>query len=66
MIAVNLSKQKELDVDPRSIQQTGFYGMLRTKSQVRKILVRTKETVLEFYRGAAKVLWIYKWLNTVK
>ena len=27
LIAVDLSKQKELDADPRAIQQIGFYGM---------------------------------------
>ena len=28
LIAVDLSKQKELDADPRAIQQIEFYGML--------------------------------------
>ena len=27
LIAVDLSKQKELDADPRAIQQIGFYRM---------------------------------------
>ena len=31
LIAVDLSKQKELDADPRAIQQIEFYGMLKTK-----------------------------------
>ena len=48
LIAVDLSKQKELDTDPRAIQQTEFYGMLKTKSQVCSILEKSKETVLEF------------------
>ena len=30
LIAVDLSKQKELDADPRAIQQTEFYGKLKT------------------------------------
>ena len=30
LIAVDLSKQKELDADPRSIQQIELYGMLKT------------------------------------
>ena len=30
LIAVDLSKQKELDADPRAIQQIEFYGMLTT------------------------------------
>ena len=32
LIAVDLSKQKELDVDSRAIQQIAFYGMLKTNS----------------------------------
>ena len=34
LIAVDLSKQKELDADPRAIQETEFHGMLKTNSQV--------------------------------
>ena len=34
LIAVDLSKQKELDADPRAIQQIEFYGMLKINSQV--------------------------------
>ena len=48
LIVVDLSKQKELDTDPRAIQQIKFYGMLKTKSQVCSILEKSKETVLEF------------------
>ena len=33
LIAVNLSKQKELDADPRPIQQIEFYRKLGTNSQ---------------------------------
>ena len=32
LIAVDLSKQKELDADSRAIQQIEFYGMLKRKS----------------------------------
>ena len=56
LIAVDLSKQKELHADPRAIQQIDFYGMLTTNSQVCTILERSRETVLEFYKGTAKVL----------
>ena len=38
LIAVDLSKQKELDADSRDIQQVEFYGMLKTNSQVCKVL----------------------------
>ena len=56
LIAVDLSKQKEWDADSRAIQQIEFYGMLKSKSQVCTILEKSKETMLEFYKGTAKVL----------
>ena len=56
LIAVDLSKQKELDADPRAIQQIEFYGMLKTNSEVCTVLEKSTETILEFYKGAAKVL----------
>ena len=58
IIAVDLSKQKELDADSRAVQQIEFYGMLKTNLQVCTILEKSKETMLEFYKGTAKVLWI--------
>ena len=33
LIAVDLSKQKQLDADQRAIQQIEFYGMLNSNSQ---------------------------------
>ena len=56
VIAVDLSKQKELDADPRALQQIEFYGMLNTNLQVCKVLEKSKETILEFYKGTVKVL----------
>ena len=32
--------------------------MLKTNSQVFTVLGKSKETILEFYKGTAKVLWI--------
>ena len=62
LIGVDLSKQKPLDVDPRTIQQIVFQGVVRgadgTKIRLFSILEKSKETVLEFYKGTAKVLWI--------
>ena len=55
LIAVDLSKQKELDADSRAIQQIEFYMMLKTKSQVLTVLEKSKETMLEFYKGIEKV-----------
>ena len=34
LIAVDLSKEKELDADPRAVQRTEFYGILKANSQV--------------------------------
>ena len=58
VITVYLSKQKELDADSRAIQQIEFYEILKTNSQVWAVLEKSKETMLHFYKGTAKVLWI--------
>ena len=55
LIAVDLSKQKELDVDPRAIQQVEFKYILPTSSTIYWILEKSKETILEFYKGTVKV-----------
>ena len=56
LIAVDLSKEKELDADQRAIQQIDSYGMLNTSLQVCTVLEKWKETILEFYKGTVKVL----------
>ena len=56
LIAVDLSKQKELDADPRAIQQIEFYGKLNNNSQVCTVIGKSKENLLKFYKGTAKVL----------
>ena len=56
LIAVDLSKKRELDADPLAIQQIEFIGMLKTRSNVFRILEKSKETILEFYKGTAKVM----------
>ena len=55
LVAVNLSKQKELDADPRAIQQIEFKYMLGTDSTIYWILEKSKETILEFYKGTVQV-----------
>ena len=55
LVAVDLSKQKELDADPRAIQQIEFKYMLRTNSTIYWVLEKSKETILEFYKGTVKV-----------
>ena len=56
LIAIDLSKQKELDADSRAIQQIEFYGMLKTNSQVCTVLEKSKEISLQFSKATAKVL----------
>ena len=48
LIAVDLSKRKELDTDLRAIQQIEFYGMLKSNTQVCAVVEKSKETILEF------------------
>ena len=55
LVAVDLSKQKELDADPRAIQQIEFKYMLGTNSTIYLVLEKSKETILEFYKGTVKV-----------
>ena len=55
LVAIYLSKQKELDADPRAIQQIEFKYMLGTDSTIYWVLEKSKETILEFYKGTVKV-----------
>ena len=55
LVAVDLSKQKELDADPRAIQQIEFKYMLGTDSTIYRVLEKSKEAILEFYKGTVKV-----------
>ena len=60
LIAVDLSKRKALDADPRAIQQIVFQGVVGgnngTKIRLHTILEQSKETMLAFSKGTAKVL----------
>ena len=56
LIAVDLSKQKALHADPRAIQQIVFQGVVGTKIGIYTILEISKEAILEFAKGTAKVL----------
>ena len=60
LIAVELSKQKALDADLTAIQQIVFQGIVGgvdyTKIKLYTILEQSRETVLEFYKGTAKLL----------
>ena len=60
VIAVDLSKPKALDADSRAIQQIVFQGVVgganNAKIRLYTILEKSKETILEFAKGTAKVL----------
>ena len=60
VIAVDLSKQKALDADPKAIQQIVFQGVVGgadgTKIRLYTILEKSKGAVLEFYKGTAKIM----------
>ena len=55
LVAVDLSKQKELDADPRAIYQIEFKYMLGTNSTIYLVPEKSKETIVELYKGTAKV-----------
>ena len=58
MIAIDLSKQNELDADPRAIQQISFTANLdRTVNKTMFFITEeAKETIFEFSQGTVKVL----------
>ena len=58
MIAIDLSKQKALDFDPKAIQQINFTANLDKAGNTRVyfVLEEVKETVLDFSQGIVKVL----------
>ena len=60
MIAVNLSKQQALDVDPKATQQINFTANLARagNTTVYFILEEAKETIFEFSQGSVKFLLI--------
>ena len=56
LIAIDLSKQKELDADLRAIQQIEFYGIWKSNSLLYTVSEKSKETMLQFSKRTAKVL----------
>ena len=56
LIAADLSKQKALDANSRTVQQITFTGKTDNKIKVYYILEKSKETILEFAKGTTKVL----------
>ena len=58
MIAVDLSKQRALDVDCKAIQQINFTANLDRAGNTRIYFIfeEAKETVLDFTQGTVKIL----------
>ena len=64
MVSIDLSRQNELDADPRKIQQISFTANLYRDENIRKYSITTifviieeaKETIFEFSQGTEKVL----------
>ena len=60
LIAVDLTRQKELDVDPKAIQQRELVGQLKNidvqSMFVLTMFTKIKETRLEFSQGSVTVL----------
>ena len=58
MIAIDLSKQEELDTDPRAIQQINFTANLDRAGNTTMffIIEEAKETVSELSQGTVEVL----------
>ena len=58
MIAVDLSRQNELDADPTAIQQINFTANLNRAGNTTMffIIEETTETIFEFSQGNVKVL----------
>ena len=59
LIAIDLSK---LDADPKAIQQINLTGNLENNTTIFFVVKEAKETVLDFSKGAIKVLRFYFFL----
>ena len=55
MIVIDLSKQQELNFDPKAIQQINFTGNRENQRTIFFIIEEAKEAVLDFSQGTVKV-----------
>ena len=60
IISIDLSKQQELDSDPRKIQQINFTGNLNRDGNTTTFFIteQEKETIFEFSQGTVQILQI--------
>ena len=61
MIALDLSKQQEVDADPNVMQQIDSTGNLDQAVNTTTFVITevAKENILNFSEGSVKVLWNY-------
>ena len=61
MMAIDLSKQQALDVDPKAMQKTNFTGNIdqAENTSIFFIIEEAKETVLNSSEGTVKILQFY-------
>ena len=64
LVAIDLSKQQKLDADPKATYQINFNRNIDIAegSTMFFIIEEDKETVLDFWKEAVKVLWFYFFL----
>ena len=55
MIAIDLSKQKVFDADPKATQQIKFTGNLELQETIFFIIEEAKETILDFLQGTVNI-----------
>ena len=55
MVTIDLSKQKALDANPKSIQQFNFTWNLKQKATIFFIYEEGKQNFLDFSQGTVKV-----------
>ena len=68
IIAEDLSKQQELDADPKAKQQINFTGNLSSNDNNRLIffiIEEGKETIFVFSQGTVKVLWTFFFVDNI-
>ena len=56
IIAVDLNRQKDLDADPKAIQQIIFIGKTGNTVRIYYVLEQSREAKLEFPKGTTKGL----------
>ena len=55
IIAIDISRQQELDSDPKAIQQINFSGNLEQQAKIFFVTEVVKKIILDFSQGNIKV-----------